>query len=1344
MRKLILSAAALLATTAMAAGPIIWNGANSRDLTANGLLTPRLTLPENSVVTSADQIIVRAPASITAPWTLTLPPDDGTANYVMITDGSGNTSWVDAQTVVQGSANTFAGYNATGDLTSVPGWTYDPSNFSGVVVDNIIVPVTGTSGTLNTYRTVVDPAATVTNTQWIQTQHEMNIGSGNGAAMDDVLGFQVNVNSREDSDVDTISLLQANADIGANDAITVTQVNGIQSSIDIDDQATVTNIVGITNNTNSDAGSQITSLTQTQIGGTIDTVTGGYAGINTTPTITAVNNVNGYFLGGTYTTVGSNFTGFSASPTVTNPMTSSYSGFTNAPNLGETNGAQAFSDFAQVDDNPTNSYQSMLSSPTVTAANAYTSFSSAPTLGTIENAYGLSDGPNVTSVENYTSANLGGNFALVTDNYKGINISPTAAGDGSGSAVGLNINMAGATNFSAGQVYAIQATGNADIQGRFNAFSAYTPVNGGGNPGSVHGLVSAIGVPDNATIANVDTMGVNTASLISLGSNSTITSGPFGLGITALAFPAVLTMETGASADYVNGAVFALSLDAANTGGTVDTVNLARATAIPQGGTQTITELRGYYTHLPFGDPGTTSWGLYSEDFPQNFMEGNLRLGGTPGSSDTTTARLQVQGNALLQNASGSQPQMILSEDPDNGTNATAIQAAATLASDYTLTLPADDGASGQVLATDGSGNTSWTDVPAAYPESWIANWRAEESTIVGMTTYDDGASATPVDCTGGAPSTLTLTRNTTNPMSETADFHLAKSAADGQGEGLAIDVTLPTNNPAATAGWNAQLAAIFRTVSGTYASGDIGVYVYDVTNATTPVKIDDVANSSQSFPWDRNFSTSGTSASYRVCMHVQTTSASAYTLAFDNVYAGIERNGPVSAMPYEDSVAWTPTGSWVTNTTYTGFYWRRGNLFNAEIKVALSGAPTVANLTINLPSGLTIDFARIASSGTDDRPNYGTATHNDGTTDRILGSIVTTVADDDTVSVRYAQQNANTDTLINRSINIANASNPFTWGSGDTIYIRIEDLPIEEWAAPTYVSPGSQCEYAYTTGAWDGDSSATAYGMTGQALAGSLGAARTKTITWTRPAKFVRVLGSYLGGQWVDINSSRLGTTGSTEVRKILSNDGSFASGVSWREGTTARETIVTFQRYISLENDDGLVNWPSSGYWLVENCPTANGSIVYSLATETSSGLISSEASGTCTPTLTGSGGAFSSVTYVTQDCRWTRLGNRIFADVNVVWSAATGGTGNLRIAGLPTGANVSSSPRCATNFSRIDLSAGYGYVYTTFNGTSGEIGVAEAGDNVVAQSLGVAAATGGSFNKTLGASCNYEVNL
>lgn len=80
-------------------------------------------------------------------------------------------------------------------------------------------------------------------------------------------------------------------------------------------------------------------------------------------------------------------------------------------------------------------------------------------------------------------------------------------------------------------------------------------------------------------------------------------------------------------------------------------------------------------------------------------------------SAPVITGGATVRGDLLLQNTSGSQPTLQLSEDPDNGTNKVTIQAPATLAADYTLTLPSDDGGANEVLKTDGAGALSWTAV---------------------------------------------------------------------------------------------------------------------------------------------------------------------------------------------------------------------------------------------------------------------------------------------------------------------------------------------------------------------------------------------------------------------------------------------------------------------------------------------------------------------------------------------------------------------------------------------------------------------------------------------------------
>lgn len=98
---------------------------------------------------------------------------------------------------------------------------------------------------------------------------------------------------------------------------------------------------------------------------------------------------------------------------------------------------------------------------------------------------------------------------------------------------------------------------------------------------------------------------------------------------------------------------------------------------------------------------------LTTKTFSGGTLTGSITASGATLSSPTISSPI-VRGDLLLQNTSGAQPTLQLSEDPDNGTNKVSIQAPATLGGDYTLTLPVDDGAAGEVLSTDGSGNLSW------------------------------------------------------------------------------------------------------------------------------------------------------------------------------------------------------------------------------------------------------------------------------------------------------------------------------------------------------------------------------------------------------------------------------------------------------------------------------------------------------------------------------------------------------------------------------------------------------------------------------------------------------------
>lgn len=70
-----------------------------------------------------------------------------------------------------------------------------------------------------------------------------------------------------------------------------------------------------------------------------------------------------------------------------------------------------------------------------------------------------------------------------------------------------------------------------------------------------------------------------------------------------------------------------------------------------------------------------------------------------------TTTPLAVVGNATAG------AELRLPEDTDNGSNYVAIKAPDNLAATYTLTLPSADGASGEVLSTNGSGTLSFASI---------------------------------------------------------------------------------------------------------------------------------------------------------------------------------------------------------------------------------------------------------------------------------------------------------------------------------------------------------------------------------------------------------------------------------------------------------------------------------------------------------------------------------------------------------------------------------------------------------------------------------------------------------
>ena len=292
----------------------------------------------------------------------------------------------------------------------------------------------------------------------------------------------------------------------------------------------------------------------------------------------------------------------------------------------------------------------------------YTSFSSNPQLSEVRNNNSVSSfnaNPTIdlfTGNASYIGFALSGNFNMsgsATGGVQGMTLNPTITNFAAGNFYnGVYSSTAGITGAGTNK-YAGYFDGDVNITGsltfggalsigQLNAFGILNPViDGGGNPTSIHGLVTQVNIPANATTANADTIGANTAMLLTVGANSAVTLGALGV-FAALGLPAVVETHTGSVLPALQGALFALNLSGTSTGGTITQVDAGAFLAIPNGIT-TVDRYYGVHSYQPFGVVGTDNWGVYSEDSEKNYFEGSVIVGDT----DTPDASAAIEIDSI-------------------------------------------------------------------------------------------------------------------------------------------------------------------------------------------------------------------------------------------------------------------------------------------------------------------------------------------------------------------------------------------------------------------------------------------------------------------------------------------------------------------------------------------------------------------------------------------------------------------------------------------------------------------------------------------------------------------------
>jgi hypothetical protein len=198
------------------------------------------------------------------------------------------------------------------------------------------------------------------------------------------------------------------------------------------------------------------------------------------------------------------------------------------------------------------------------------------------------------------------------------------------------------------------------------------------------------------------------------------------------------------------------------------------------------------------------------------------------------------------------------------------------------------------------------------------------------------------------------------SPIDKIYSLNLATSGAGTIGDGY-VSQLIPI-----AIGYQAKVMTVqfkFKSASGAPVMGGTAtdtyaVAVYDVTNNSF-LGINGAFGLTQSSgvgDYRGTFQTNSTTTGIQVFIYSPVAPVGASSLLLDNFV--VKQQSVAYGSPVTDWVAFTPTGSWSTNTTYTGLRRRVGDSEEYQIKVLCSGAPTSAALTINLP--VTIDTSKL------------------------------------------------------------------------------------------------------------------------------------------------------------------------------------------------------------------------------------------------------------------------------------------------------------------------------------------------------------------------------------------------
>lgn len=395
------------------------------------------------------------------------------------------------------------------------------------------------------------------------------------------------------------------------------------------------------------------------------------------------------------------------------------------------------------------------------------------------------------------------------------------------------------------------------------------------------------------------------------------------------------------------------------------------------------------------------------------------------------------------------------------------------------------------------------------------------------------------------------------------------------------------------------------RPLAG-YASGDFKVEVYknsasDYTGSYTEFVLSTDVSGTSSIPNQSGKYTTtfdADSGDYYELRLVRTAGATALNLAAVVVGPGTQPQGAA----VDEWKTYTPTGAWTTNTTYTGKWRRVGDSMQVMVDATLAGAPNTADFTAALPSGYTIDTAKITATASLSHPNFGSANILDSGTTRYVATV--TYNSSTAVSLVHTESGSNN--------GVVGTTSPITFASGDHVVLNFV-VPVAEWSGSGTVNVAqNDVEYVYNSGTWDAaDTTSFAYGPVGGQITGALTANRTKRVRFQTPIQatdhMVFEIDPLNSGKW-----SPLPAGGSSVIQLWEGqNTNQYGGGRLDRVAGSATDVDVVFGQYrlaggATYGAAGDSWNDVANARWRVKKIAAGNA-VGFGSATSTSSGLVS-----------------------------------------------------------------------------------------------------------------------------------------